>query len=288
MAVKPITNKQVVASSNINRAEQVSTKDTKIKSGNVARSIVPGNNYDQNYAITLKDIDSSVLGYVKNVIKPKVSEADTNVDVSVMYGNEERWKSVRKRGVMRDKNGSIILPLIMLRRTEVARNDLSGQSFPHDIKREHVNVVRDSGWSKDNRYDRFSDQTGIKPKQEQIITTMPNFNDITYEFILWTNFIEQMNPLIETFVDQSHTYWGQSEQYKFLCTIDTISDASEMNVDGERFVKSTFSVVTKSYLLPEYLNSVISGKKSNLQKTLTPSKVVFGYEGDATNKQVGK
>ena len=30
MAVKPITNKQVVASSNINRAEQVSTKDTKI------------------------------------------------------------------------------------------------------------------------------------------------------------------------------------------------------------------------------------------------------------------
>ena len=71
MAVKPITNKQVVASSNINRAEQVSTKDTKIKSGNVARSIVPGNNYDQNYAITLKDIDSSVLGYVKNVIKAK-------------------------------------------------------------------------------------------------------------------------------------------------------------------------------------------------------------------------
>ena len=275
MAVKPITNKQVVASSNINRAEQVSTKDTKIKSGNVARSIVPGNNYDQNYAITLKDIDSSVLGYVKNVIKPKVSEADTNVDVSVMYGNEERWKSVRKRGVMRDKNGSIILPLIMLRRTEVTRNDLSGQSFPHDIKREHVNVVRDSGWSKDNRYDRFSVQTGIKPKQEQIITTMPNFNDITYEFILWTNFIEQMNPLIETFVDQSHTYWGQSEQYKFLCTIDTISDASEMNVDGERFVKSTFSVVTKSYLLPEYLNSVVTNKTSNMKRQLTKSKIIL-------------
>ena len=275
MAVKPITNKQVVASSNINRAEQVSTKDTKIKSGNVARSIVPGNNYDQNYAITLKDIDSSVLGYVKNVIKPKVSEADTNVDVSVMYGNEERWKSVRKRGVMRDKNGSIILPLIMLRRTEVARNDLSGQSFPHDIKREHVNVVRDSGWSKDNRYDRFSVQTGIKPKQEQIITTMPNFNDITYEFILWTNFIEQMNPLVETFVDQSHTYWGESEQYKFLCTIDSITDASEMNVDGERFVKSTFSVVTKSYLLPEYLNSTVTNKTSNMKRQLTKSKIIL-------------
>ena len=275
MAVKPITNKQVVASSNINRAEQVSTKDTKIKSGNVARSIVPGNNYDQNYAITLKDIDSSVLGYVKNVIKPKVSEADTNVDVSVMYGNEERWKSVRKRGVMRDKNGALILPLIMLKRTELSKNVLSGQGFEHDVKGESIQVVRASNWSKDNRYDRFSVQTGIKPKQEQIITTMPNFNDITYEFILWTNFIEQMNPLIETFVDQSHTYWGQSEQYKFLCTIDTISDASEMNVDGERFVKSTFSVVTKSYLLPEYLNSVVTNKTSNMKRQLTKSKIIL-------------
>ena len=102
MAVKPITNKQVVASSNINRAEQVSTKNTKIKSGNIARTIVPGNNYSKNYSITLKDVDTAVLGYIKNVIKPKVSEADTNVDVNVMYGNEERWKSVRKRGIMRD------------------------------------------------------------------------------------------------------------------------------------------------------------------------------------------
>ena len=275
MAVKPITNKQVVASSNINRAEQVSTKNTKIKSGNIARTIVPGNNYSKNYSITLKDIDTSVLGYIKNVIKPKVNEADQTIDVGVMYGNEERWKSVRKRGVMRDKNNSIILPLIMLRRTEVTRNDMSGQSFSHDVKGEHISVIRDAGWSKDNRYDRFSVQTGIKPKQEQIITGMPNFNDITYEFVLWTNFIEQMNPLIETFVDQSHTYWGDSEQYKFLCTIDSISDASEMNVDGERFVKSTFSVITKSYLLPEYLNSVVTNKTANMKRQLTKSKIVL-------------
>ena len=70
-------------------------------------------------------------------------------------------------------------------------------------------------------------------------------------------------------------YWGQSEQYKFLCTIDTISDASEMNVDGERFVKSTFSVVTKSYLLPEYLNSTVTNKTSNMKRQLTKSKIVL-------------
>ena len=38
---------------------------------------------------------------------PKVKEANETVDVTVMYGNEERWKSVRKRGTMRDKNGAV-------------------------------------------------------------------------------------------------------------------------------------------------------------------------------------
>ena len=75
---------------------------------------------------------------------------------------------------------------------------------------------------------------------------------------------------------------------KCICTIDNISDASEMNQDGERFIKSTFSVLTKAYLLPEYVNSVVTNKVSNMKKELTPSRIVFGFEGDATNKQVGK
>ena len=117
---------------------------------------------------------------------------------------------------------------------------------------------------------------------------MPNYTDVTYEFVLWTNFIEQMNPLVESFVDQSHTYWGDGTNNKFLCTIDSVSDASEMNQDGERFIKSTFTVTSKAYLLPEYLNSVITNKVSNMKKELTPSRITFGFEGDATDEQVGK
>tara|TARA_Y100001937_G_scaffold581_1_gene685 strand:- start:5108 stop:5971 length:864 start_codon:yes stop_codon:yes gene_type:complete len=287
MAVNKITNKDVVNRGLVNRANEVSTKQTTIR-GNRETTIIPGNNFSDNYAITLKDVDTSVLNHVKNVMKPRVKEANETFKIPVYYGNEERWKAVRKRGVLRDKNNSLILPLIMLRRTEIARNDLSGQSFPHDVRNKHINVVRNSSWSRDNQYDRFSVQQGIKPVFENIVTTMPNYTDVTYEFILWTNFIEQMNPLVESFVDQSHTYWGGGENKKFLCTIDSVSDASEMNQDGERFIKSTFSVTTKAYLLPEYLNSVITNKVSNMRKQLTPSKVVFGFEGDATDEQVGK
>jgi len=287
MAVNKITNKQVVNRELVNRANEVSTKGTTIR-GNRETTITPGNNFSSNYSITLKDVDTSVLNHVKNVMKPLVKEANETLKIPVYYGNEERWKSARKRGVLRDKNNALILPLIMLRRTELSRNDLSGQSFPHDIKGEHIDVIRNSRWSKENQYDRFSVQQGVQPVYENIVTGMPNYTDVTYEFILWTNFIEQMNPLVESFVDQSHTYWGDGTNMKFLCNIDSISDASEMNQDGERFIKSTFSVTSKAYLLPEYLNSIITNKVSNMKKFTTPSKVVFGFESDATNEQVGK
>ena len=234
----------------------------------------------KNPSVTLMDMDSAILHYFEKVIKPSVEDNGENVKVPVMYGNEERWKAVRKRGALRDKQGALILPLIMLKRTDIARNELSGQAFKHDVKREHIEVVRNSQWSKKNRYDRFSVLTGQKPQYETLVTGMPDFADITYEFVLWTNFIEQMNLLVEMFIEQSNKYWGNSEQYKFLSSIDSITDASEMNQDGERFIKSTFSLKVGCYLLPEEINSVVTGKISNLQKKLTPSRVVFGTEID--------
>ena len=288
MAVKPITNKQVVVGSNVNRGEQTSTKNLKDNSGNRSRSYIPGINLSENYAITLKDVDTAVLNHVKKVMRPKIKEANETIDVTVMYGNEERWKSVRKRGVMRDKNNALLLPLIMLKRTTVERNTELLQGMEHDVKRQYAEVLRTSTWSKKNRYDRFAVQTGKQPIKQNILTTMPNFVNITYEFILWTNFIEQMNPLIESFVEQNYTYWGDTIDYKFLSTIDSISDASEMTVDTERIIKSSFSVITKAYLLPEETNSVVTNKISNLKTKLSPSRVVFGFEGDATDKQIGK
>ena len=104
MAVNKITNKQVVNRESVNRANEVSTKGTTIR-GNRETTIVPGNNFSKNYSITLKDVDTAILNHVKNVMKPQVKEANEIFKIPVYYGNEERWKAVRSRGVLRDKNG---------------------------------------------------------------------------------------------------------------------------------------------------------------------------------------
>jgi len=285
MAIKPITDRTLLDTTTVNRETQLSQRNSNTRSGNKSKTVVPGIDLSKQYSITLKDIDSSIISYVKDVIKPTVQEANEQVKVTVMYGNEERWKSVRKRGVLRDKNRALILPLIVLKRTSVEKSDMI-PGYEHDIRRRYTEVVRNSGWSKDNRYTRFSVQMGEMPVYENLVTTIPNYVYLTYEFVLWTNFIEQMNPLVESFMEYDKTYWGDKDTYRFISNLDSISDASEMDSKGERFIKSTFSVTTKAYLLPQETNSIVMGKMNQVQKRLSPSRVVFGFEGNATDEQI--
>ena len=140
MAVNKITNKSVVNKELVNRANEVSTKGTTVR-GNRETTIIPGNNLSDNYSITLKDVDTAVLNHVKNVMKPRVREANETLKIPVFYGNEERWKAVRKRGVLRDKNGAVILPLIVMKRTDTTFNDTMIKS-DHDIENEYHQVIR--------------------------------------------------------------------------------------------------------------------------------------------------
>ena len=287
MAVKPVTNAHAPNLTDINRAEQVSFKNVKPR-GNRSSTAIPGKDFTKNYAINLKDIDTAIINHVKNVMRIQVSEAGETVNVPVVYGNEERWVSARRHGFVRDDKGALLLPLIMTRRTAVAKDTVTQSAFKHDVKNELVTIARNSQWSRDNQYTRFAIDTGEKPAMESIVTGPADFVTVTYEIILWSAYTEQMNTMVEAFVDQNDTYWGDREDYKFLCMIDSFDDATEMAADTERFIKNTFTVNTKAYLLSEVIASVVTDKKFQAQRSITPRKVVFGFEGDATNYQVKK
>jgi len=74
----------------------------------------------------------------------------------------------------------------------------------------------------------------------------------------------------------------------FLSTLDgSLSDASEMTQDGERLIKTEFGLSIKAYVIPEF-TSTIFGTTQETTREITPSRVTFGFEGDATDEQVGK
>ena len=69
--------------------------------------------------IGLQDHDEAIAYYFDNVIKPTVVSNGQRIDIPLIYGNPERWKSVQKDGYYRDKEGKIQTPLIMFKRDSV-------------------------------------------------------------------------------------------------------------------------------------------------------------------------
>ena len=274
MAIKPITNENVTNKSQINREEQTTFRSEK---GN-ARVVIRkegGRDAGKGYSIGLKDIDVAILGHMNNIMKPKVKEANEIIKVPVMYGNEERWKSIRNRGTLRDSNGAIILPVIVVKRTDMALDDNLPVHFEHDLKG-MVTVVRsNNGWSRNNRYDRFAVLTGQKPATEFIKSGMPDFLNVTYTVVMLTSYMEQMNQLNSLMFSNLEAYWGDQTSYRFKTSLSGgISNEEQMESQGERLIRNEFTMIVKGYIIPEFKETVF-GKSSELTREHVPKKVLF-------------
>ena len=275
MAIKPVTNTNASYESTVNREIQTSIRSEK---GN-AKVVIKkpgGQNAGKGFHIGLKEIDTAVIKHIRNIMKPKVKEQNEVISVPVLYGNEERWRSIKDRGTLRDKNGVIILPMMVIKRTSLAMNPELPFSFDNDVKGKHISVVRSSsGWSKNNRYDRFAILTGQKPVQEYVKTGMPDFVVCTYSIIMMTSFMEQMNDLNNLWIEHLETYFGDQTSHRFLSSLaGDITNEIEMESQGERMVRNELTIEIKGYMIPEFTDTVF-GRTAEMGRAYKPKKVSF-------------
>ena len=258
MAIKPVTNTNAPNKSTINRAEQTSIRSEKGNARVVIKKGATGLNASRGFQIGLKDIDTAIIGHMNNIMKPRVKESNEIIRVPVLYGNEERWKSVRGRGTLRDSNGAIILPVIVIKRTSLAFDENMPMSFDMDVQGKFISVIRSStGWSKNNRYSRFAVLTGQKPIQEFVKTGMPDFVTCEYTIVMMTSYMEQMNTLNTLMIEHLETYWGDQTSYRFLTGLGGgISNEEQMESQGERMIRNEFNMTVKGYMIPEFTDNV--------------------------------
>jgi len=221
------------------------------------------------------DIDSAIMFYFNDVIKPSVEDNGENVKVPIMYASPERWKSIQKDGFMRDKKRQMITPVIAYRRTSIEKDELVPQD-KLDANNPHMFYTFEKKFSNINRYDNFRTQIGTLPQKEYYNVTFPDYVTLTYDFIIWTTYIEQMNKIVERVVYSDGAYWGHPEKLRFRTSIDSFTDATEVG-DVERLARTNFTVTMKGYLLPKGNFD----HRSTTQKFITPKKVIFGAETDS-------
>ena len=228
----------------------------------------------KNLSVGIMDMDSAIMYYFNEVIKPEVEVNKEKVKVPCIYASPERWNAISKQGFLRDKKKQIIVPLIAFKRTGMSRND----NMPIDkldANDPKIFYTFQKRYSQQNRFDKFSVQKNLEPNREYYNVSMPDYMNLTYEFTIWTSYIEQMNKIVEKINYSDGSYWGEPGKMKFKSSIESFSDASQ--IDGEKLIQTTFSVNLYGYILPETFDS-----KTTTQKYLTPKKLIVRESTEKT------
>jgi hypothetical protein len=238
------------------RAQQRSTKQDNVK----------------DFSIGLKDIDETIFYYFNNVIKPSVIQNGVAKTVPIIYGSAERWSAVQKDGFYRDKNGKIQLPLIMVKRDSVEKNRQLGNKM--DANNPNNFGVFEKKFSRKNVYDRFSTLNNRVETKEYHGVVIPDYVNLTYSCIIFTEYIEQMNKIVESINYASDAYWGDPEKFNFRAMIDSYNTTTELNQGEDRSVKTDFSIKLLGHIVPDSINALQMGSK----KFFSKSSVTFTLE----------
>lgn len=254
-APNPINNTPNVADKKItvNRATQIRRDTDEFKT----------------FTVSLLDIDTAIFTYLDTVINLTVEDNGENIKVPIFYGSPERWKAIQADGYLRDNQGKLQLPAIMYKRNTVAKNENLA------TLNRHLTVQVYKKYDEKNKYDKFSILTKQSAPVGQLLNvTLPDHVTLTYEFMLWTEYVEQMNVLIEKINFAAEEYWGDPKRFKFRVYINDYSNTTEVNSGKDRMVRTTFNMTVQSYLLPDSFEN----KKSTTTKSITNRKIVVTSE----------
>ena len=219
------------------------------------------------YTVGIQDIDEAVFYYLENVIKPTVIQNGESIPVPVLYGSPEKWKNYQKDGYLRDLKGSLMAPLIIFKRESIDKN----RSLANKLDANNPNNygIFQKSYDARNAYDNFNVLNNRKPEKQYYAVVAPDYVNVTYSFVIFTYYVEQLNKIVEAMNYASDAYWGNPERYKFKAMINSFGFQTELNEFAERAVRSTFTLTLNGYIIPDNIqkDTTAINKFNNKTKT---------------------
>lgn len=241
------------------RGKQISNRENNVK----------------NFKIGLEDNDGAILYYLENVIKPTIELNGENIQVPVYYGSPERWKSIQRDGYYRDKNGKLLSPVIVFKRESFDKN----RDLGNKLDGNKVNNVQyfKKGWSKRNQYDNFNVLNNQVPQESYQGVVIPDYLSIRYKIIIFTDFVEHANKIIEGVEYASDSYWGNKEKFLFRTRIDSYPTPVVVETQEDRVSRSELILNMQGYIIPDNINvdkSLETLKSFNFTKVVMKERVI--------------
>jgi hypothetical protein len=253
---KPFSEPAKLGQPENNRAYQVSSKGGR----------------EKEFYIGIKDIDEAVMYYFTEVIRPTVVQNNTKLNVPVIYGTPENWKSIQVDGYYRDENGKLMAPLIMFKRASITQNRNLGNKLDGNLI--HNVQLFETAFNSRNFYSNFNVLNSRAPEKKYVVSITPDYVTVEYDCIVFTYFVEQMDKLIESLNFASRSYWGDPNRFQFYSSIESFEDSITYNLGENRAVRSNFKLTLNGYLIPDTVNK----KLANTNIYYGVSEIIFGIE----------
>ena len=224
------------------------------------------------FSIGIQDIDESIFYYFTNVIKPSVVQNGERIEVPIIYGSPEKWKSFQKDGYYRDVQGKIMMPIIMFKRDSIDKV----RSIANKLDANNPNnlALHRKKYSSKNAYDNFNVLNNVVPQKVNYAVVVPDYITITYSCAINTYYMDQLNKIVEAIEYASDSYWGDPSRFQFRAMIDSFAIKTEISDNQERAVSSTFNIKLHGYIIPDILQKDIIALKKLPDKV----KIIFTSE----------
>ena len=165
-------------------------------------------------------------------------------------------------------------PIIMFRRESLEKNRSLGNKL--DANNPLNYGVFKKAFSKKNVYDKFDLLNNRKPVEEYYAVAIPDFVNITYSCMIFTDYLEQNNKIIEGINFASDSYWGEPNKFKFRAMIDSFTTNTEVVQGNERINKTEFQI----NLLGHIVTDTINAQAYNSKKVFSKAAIKFGTESE--------
>lgn len=246
--------------------------------------------------VTIKTVDQSCVDYFDKRLNIHVETGtEKRTKVPVIYATGERFALIRDNKGLRDDNGTLILPLISIRRTLIDRtpgNHGLGQETPSITVRRQIHSktanIQNQLYA---RAVRGFPQPKREPVYEYLTIPFPDFANVYYEIIIWSQYQSQMNEILEKiFFNYDHLdsfvmpveYDGHKRKgnsYYFVGfrdgNITPESNVQEFS-DTERIIKYTYNIKVPAYFMLDPKDETLAyGKRKGVSSKDDGGDVIF-------------
>jgi len=227
----------------------------------------------KDISIALYDVDYAIKWHLEKVIQPTITEENAIVQVPVLFAAGDKWAAVQKHGYLRDNQGKLLTPLIMIRRNSISkREDIQDLKV---LETSDARITFERKYTNQNRYDRFN-LTQTSPVKELYSVDVPKYVQVEYELLCWTNNTSQLNEIVEQLIWFDGKAFGDT--YKFITHIEPPSFETMNNTGEDRLVRATMPMRTKAYILNTHGPNAPSIYKLN-----PINKLLIGIEVETSN-----